>query len=232
MSLFQLTPSRRATSFNDPERIHAAFQLTPSRRATSHRRISSSPSSISTHALTEGDRVAGKLRSVLHHFNSRPHGGRRPTEESHHRHPVFQLTPSRRATASLENYVRFYIISTHALTEGDDIGCCLFFSLLISTHALTEGDGASLDDLKLLIAFQLTPSRRATFPVVQGNQHQHFNSRPHGGRRHPDTGLDLSGRHFNSRPHGGRRIHSRKSVSTGYFNSRPHGGRPPTAHHT
>ena len=75
----------------------------------------------------------------------------------------FQLTPSRRATNA--EYARYScgIISTHALTEGD-----------------------KYDDMGIpsIMLFQLTPSRRATYyNRVILKETQHFNSRPHGGRR-------------------------------------------------
>ena len=52
------------------------FQLTPSRRATCSLCFSACIDFISTHALTEGDTYS--LRPVHHawYFNSRPHGGR------------------------------------------------------------------------------------------------------------------------------------------------------------
>ena len=53
------------------------FQLTPSRRATSKDFYAISRIGISTHALTEGDRQFGFFFLNSFHFNSRPHGGRR-----------------------------------------------------------------------------------------------------------------------------------------------------------
>ena len=96
----------------------------------------------------------------------------------------FQLTPSRRATFVLFHFSQVFLISTHALTEGDCftisrmVGMSHFNSrphggrqirtlctippAIISTHALTEGD--IIDDI--FLAFDV-----------------YFNSRPHGGRR-------------------------------------------------
>ena len=54
-SIFQLTPSRRATVTWVPILCSQIFQLTPSRRATRSRNCSSGAVFISTHALTEGD---------------------------------------------------------------------------------------------------------------------------------------------------------------------------------
>ena len=53
---------------------------------------------------------------------------------------IFQLTPSRRATWQRQNIANIADISTHALTEGDQIIHTLNFPFIISTHALTEGD--------------------------------------------------------------------------------------------
>ena len=76
-------------------------------------------------------------------------------------------------------------ISTHALTEGDDVAEMAVTCCDISTHALTEGDRSLLHTNSLEchfnsrphggrptmivypsddLAFQLTPSRRATQP--------------------------------------------------------------------
>ena len=142
--------------------------------------------SISTHALTEGDKQSRKKISGKRYFNSRPHGGRRfydilcdesitfqltPSRRATLRHDVrclspfpFQLTPSRRATFILLPQRKNKNISTHALTEGDrnDRYCICLHG--ISTHALTEGD-----------------HRTEEFSW----SHLHFNSRPHGGRPRP-----------------------------------------------
>ena len=98
--IFQLTPSRRATVyvthwppcilyFNS--RPHGGrliwicllnysfvFQLTPSRRATEQINCNFFLHLISTHALTEGDRMVRACITAREYFNSRPHGGRRP----------------------------------------------------------------------------------------------------------------------------------------------------------
>ena len=129
----------RRMSFPFPEQ----FQLTPSRRATPLCIFLSHQSYISTHALTEGDRlsIAFSLFCIFIHFNSRPHGGRQISRQ----HPsvwwIFQLTPSRRATKSFILLIISFCISTHALTEGDAMmHNCKQRSVCISTHALTEGD--------------------------------------------------------------------------------------------
>ena len=141
MQTFQLTPSRRAT-LRDVDKLEVQeFQLTPSRRAT-HSDL---------HSL-----------DFLIYFNSRPHGGRR-TRLSDCRfqlhisthaltegdvfvaffrqlRDIFQLTPSRRATARPCRITERRSISTHALTEGDSKLFELVCAYFISTHALTEGD--------------------------------------------------------------------------------------------
>ena len=141
--------------------LQLSFQLTPSRRATSRVLV---------------------LSLTLLYFNSRPHGGRHRlhsarfrldisthalTEGDRKRHGdvetlyAFQLTPSRRATASastprifpchfnsrphggrlrLLSCIQPIFISTHALTEGDCECRSCPVKNLISTHALTEGD--------------------------------------------------------------------------------------------
>ena len=139
---------------------------------------------------------------------------------------AFQLTPSRRATMTSSSFSELFCISTHALTEGD---------IAVGTEVTQTS------------IFQLTPSRRATpFWNRQGFMHQHFNSRPHGGRHFLIYLLRLL-YHFNSRPHGGRhaltgRLNfslvfqltpSRRATKhcgrfkeyPRHFNSRPHGGR-------
>ena len=144
------------------QRISASFQLTPSRRATKEIFADAVSASISTHALTEGDYPLPAIRSHQHHFNSRPHGGRRGFR--HHfaaLHSHFNSRPhgGRHPRHLFRDRVTF--ISTHALTEGDETGVHDNFISDISTHALTEGD------------YYLTSAiRRAS----------HFNSRPHGGR--------------------------------------------------
>ena len=139
----------------------------------------------------------------------------------------FQLTPSRRATIISESINDISIISTHALTEGDFKFIVIDTTIFISTHALTEGDVSQLPEEWKMLAFQLTPSRRATLTLLSVNFLVcNFNSRPHGGR--PSfPARSRCCRYFNSRPHGGRPFSGFFSPSAfAYFNSRPHGGRP------
>ena len=75
---------------------------------------------------------------------------------------LFQLTPSRRATDGKISNQPTANISTHALTEGDDVISMAAQICCISTHALTEGDTMSIFEQLQFRKFQLTPSRRAT----------------------------------------------------------------------
>ena len=163
MQTFQLTPSRRAT-LRDVDKLEVQeFQLTPSRRAT-HSDLHSLDFLIYFNSRPHGGRLQPVADQIhLKNFNSRPHGGRR------------------------EKSVNFpvWLISTHALTEGDE-------------HGYQIADSNSI--------FQLTPSRRATSSSLSsGNSGIYFNSRPHGGRRSCAV-ASRSWIYFNSRPHGGRRI--------------------------
>ena len=95
-------------------------------------------------------------------FNSRPHGGRHKSRRVYALYYAFQLTPSRRATENALFDTASIHISTHALTEGDEVTLPVFQVIGISTHALTEGDLAVNIFLPFTRKFQLTPSRRAT----------------------------------------------------------------------
>ena len=77
------------------------------------------------------------------------------------------------------------LISTHALTEGDEETLKAATVATISTHALTEGD-------------RMMSESTCT--------HVYFNSRPHGGRLQERLVL-VRQYYFNSRPHGGRLFH-------------------------
>ena len=141
LAVFQLTPSRRATT-GTPASCHAVMisthALTEGDKARCTVLI---PLSISTHALTEGDRNSSDPAESLENFNSRPHGGRHGNfflisvcvafQLTPSRRATvgvvclsvtagFQLTPSRRATSPSGTASRSFWISTHALTEGDD----------------------------------------------------------------------------------------------------------------
>ena len=113
-----------------------------------------------------GGRLQERLVLVRqYYFNSRPHGGRpcffsriffeisfqlTPSRRATQDGLVsgyltgFQLTPSRRATSFLVLFYLLLCISTHALTEGDDVAEMAVTCCDISTHALTEGDRSLL----------------------------------------------------------------------------------------
>ena len=140
-SLFQLTPSRRATRFFHSSAPPKPFQLTPSRRAT-----------------PKQDAKRCKRR----HFNSRPHGGRHICHRFALNGKRFQLTPSRRATTRtiLPATPRLHFNSRpHG---GRPLLTIVFVCSGISTHALTEGDFILKYQDNIRFLFQLTPSRRAT----------------------------------------------------------------------
>ena len=141
------------------------FQLTPSRRATviaEHEKIFVS---ISTHALTEGDRTCLPRSPCRKHFNSRPHGGRRRSAKHSASHQYFNSRPHggrQRGATEISNAESFQLTPSRRATPPAGFLCC--FRL-----------------------FQLTPSRRATVvPTLKFLSKSYFNSRPHGGR--PDHG--------------------------------------------
>ena|GEM_PF-869710 len=163
--------------------------------------------SISTHALTEGDK-------------------REPTKQQKENISTHALTEG---DPAIRNHLHFTRISTHALTEGDYD--CFFCGILraISTHALTEGDDFKTTSNRLSHIFQLTPSRRATSSFCRIGKmpkistHALTEGDPYAGSyRHMeiisthaltegDTRLATPNKYpvyFNSRPHGGRRISS------------------------
>ena len=121
------------------------------------------PSDISTHALTEGDTLTAWGLSV--YLSISTHAlteGDRNRFGRKFRKRIFQLTPSRRATllrCSLALLDIFQLTPSRRATcqSGIRLLCCN-----ISTHALTEGD-------------EVVPRCHMIT--------QHFNSRPHGGRR-------------------------------------------------
>ena len=139
-TLFQLTPSRRATSTLPSSSVIPVFQLTPSRRATTLRKsgawncedFNSRPHGgrlliereescryISTHALTEGDRRSSMCMPQRRSFQLTPSRRATAIYDGTALFGSFQLTPSRRATILRIWHAEFFIISTHALTEGD-----------------------------------------------------------------------------------------------------------------
>ena len=223
-----------------------SFQLTPSRRATGLGFLARSRRTISTHALTEGDTFRAEYSYSDNHFNSRPHGGRRPgaflfsvvrgisthalTEGDHSDNVkrlktlVFQLTPSRRATIIEASAHRAEVISTHALTEGDLVFLRCSASSIFQLTPSRRATACSFRRVPCVL-FQLTPSRRATDLTQHSGRIFEFQLTPSRRATTFRTDEQLHVRYFNSRPHGGRRSLILRSVLTLYFNSRHHGGR-------
>ena len=165
----------------------------------------------------------------MSNFNSRPHGGR----------------PTRRRSFPMP-----IVISTHALTEGDQLPPC--FLPKQDAFQLTPSRRATCFTLHFsssTVSFQLTPSRRATCPNAStcANSEVSFQLTP--SRRATVTlpavtpaafisthaltegdfscgALMLVSTYFNSRPHGGRLPLACFREVRSNFNSRPHGGRP------
>ena len=140
-SIFQLTPSRRATVTWVPILCSQIFQLTPSRRATPSIPYNSIRNTISTHALTEGD---VRFQFELDPYDISTHAlteGDFPATVCDIILLIFQLTPSRRATSMppiLPGLLQHFNSRPHGGRHNP-----MFVPTL---HAL----------------FQLTPSRRAT----------------------------------------------------------------------
>ena len=179
------------------------FQLTPSRRATTDCQRRNKSADISTHALTEGDSCFFSKIFFEIYFNSRPHGGRRLSRNSPIVLVYFNSRPhgGRLQPVADQIHLKNFNSRPHGGRREKSVN---FPVWLISTHALTEGDehGYQIADSNSI--FQLTPSRRATGTDLEGNfEREYFNSRPHGGRRSCAV-ASRSWIYFNSRPHGGR----------------------------
>ena len=108
-----------------------------------------------------GRHICRRIALTLAYFNSRPHGGRQSTGNSAPSEELFQLTPSRRATNETIKNQQEEIISTHALTEGDEHCRCSACRIGISTHALTEGDESE--------RFQLPRQVISTHALTEGD---------------------------------------------------------------
>ena len=181
-SVFQLTPSRRATKFLKESKPFLFISTHALTEGDIHLRSFARKCRISTHALTEGDqnstesgmhgedfnsRPHGGRRFYLpsfpplYDFNSRPHGGRHSTPHVLLKTSLFQLTPSRRATQTNGSTDVTIEISTHALTEGDRSTKRNRTDAGISTHALTEGD--------LLSADRPAPGSISTHALTEGD---------------------------------------------------------------
>ena len=96
--VFQLTPSRRATTLMTFSEKSISFQLTPSRRATL---VPYNDFEEKVFQLTPSRRATINPAITL-------------------ATTLFQLTPSRRATINHDPDAILMHISTHALTEGDN----------------------------------------------------------------------------------------------------------------
>ena len=116
--------------------------------------------SISTHALTEGDK-------------------REPTKQQKENISTHALTEG---DPAIRNHLHFTRISTHALTEGDYD--CFFCGILraISTHALTEGDSVRLSTSAPRSISTHALTEGDIFVLPDRKNAEDFNSRPHGGR--------------------------------------------------
>ena len=137
---FQLTPSRRATlarlqlamrigisTHALTEGDSSSWELIPKLFISTHALTEGDRHEctkriffvISTHALTEGDVISPRNTAIGMLFQLTP--SRRATGAQillAHR-LLFQLTPSRRATRRSNSSCSSFVISTHALTEGD-----------------------------------------------------------------------------------------------------------------
>ena len=136
------------------------FQLTPSRRATKFLKESKPFLFISTHALTEGDihlrSFARKCRISTHALTE---GDQNSTESGMHGEDFNSRPHGGR---------RFYLPS---------------FPPLYDFNSRPHGGRHSTPHVLLKTSlFQLTPSRRATWPGTVLTIPGYFNSRPHGGR--------------------------------------------------
>ena len=179
--LFQLTSSRRGWRYMQGQTV------------VSHR--------ISTHILTK------RMTSIPEiptnppcHFNSHPH------EEDDCIIPVntssskaFQLTSSRRGWLTLCGWLLYtQHISTHILTKRMTVTLnSVTVWEYISTHILTKRMTEDAEGGDVLLAFQLTSSRRGwLLPMVCLCGLSHFNSHPHEeddrNRRHSENGVEIS----------------------------------------
>ena len=124
------------------------------------------PSTISTHALTEGDNTSAVTASYFHIFQLTPSRRATRLREGILFYRIFQLTPSRRATQQLHGFL--LIIYFNSRPHGGrrnalySCGVPFIFQLTPSRRATCRGvwRGGSQG------VFQLTPSRRATLFLI------------------------------------------------------------------
>ena len=201
---FQLTPSRRATVYRETIRYNrniSTHALTEGDRPAIHgkhcniyfnsrphggrRNLQGHPRSrtyfnsrphggrlsdtrcktdscISTHALTEGD--CDLIRDKIHmlQFQLTPSRRATSTENNFFTSDIFQLTPSRRATMEPTISTTDATFQLTPSRRATILHESRFILTAISTHALTEGDIFSCSAITASRKFQLTPSRRAT----------------------------------------------------------------------
>ena len=143
---FQLTPSRRATDCqiityeqviisthaltegdNSVRHFYRSAQYFNSRPHGGRRGAAKSAGMdyISTHALTEGDRIHSAEVLGYQNFNSRPHGGRQFRSPFLPQRPIFQLTPSRRATpnsSAISVPILFQLTPSRRATWFENLG--------------------------------------------------------------------------------------------------------------
>ena len=169
---------------------------------------------ISTHALTEGDRIGQAVHNTVNISTHALTEGDFPVYSNLAQPIIFQLTPSRRATVTVLIIHTVYDISTHALTEGD--GRRIWKRVTVAAFQLTPSRRATALPLSSFIVsrvFQLTPSRRATdirvcFPQMKGIS---THALTEGDKNKPIPAYYP--RNFNSRPHGGRPSFQNDTVS-------------------
>ena len=137
---FQLTPSRRATFSLSP--LHCVILIsTHALTEGDFRRWSLYYwCFISTHALTEGDRSLRLLLENCFSFQLTPSRRATAANLQYLAANKFQLTPSRRATCKeIDDYLAYAFQLTPSRRATICRRCSKNF-LGISTHALTEGD--------------------------------------------------------------------------------------------
>ena len=181
------------------------------------------------------------------YFNSRPHGGRLNQIKIWIFCPVFQLTPSRRATfrsCICYNADRHFNSRPHGGRQFSNIAChmanvfqltpsrratyqrqCSCTEPEISTHALTEGD---FMPTAAAVLFSISTHALTEGDVVAGVTSYYICISTHALTEGDYSHLLRVQRiqYFNSRPHGGRPLCRLQLQSFFHFNSRPHGGRP------
>ena len=158
------------------------------------------------------------------YFNSRPHGGRQHFVLTPVSPLIFQLTPSRRATATY--IVILYLAYFNSRPHGGRRCLRVVLRLLAYFNSRPHGGRPSRDSsFSALLKFQLTPSRRAT-------ERRRDDKRREGISTHALTEGDR--KRCAAESHTGISTHALTEGDTFallffvfslYFNSRPHGGR-------